>query len=351
MATAVTRGTTRIVSNRRFDDYESMKQHFKYSKIKEIIFDGYQTLTNTAANLEPGDLTIALIGAEACVFLSTLADDANQDLASVWVIYQDDTGAIHGPILHLLNDTADTTVEYPLGNEDVWDTCASVAGDVITMTALNPGLDAYAGLYTVGISGDGNQVGVANLIISNSAANPTAITLTDTPDANTATDLISIQEFPCSDFFRLREMYCDVEVLTDKTIRLGDHNSGNYYGLISQGGRYRSSAMFFTQPIATCRSFIGKIKCSVSHESTDAKKQGNEIQVTFTPKAANSSAAASDIVINLVFQDNLDWQPCIELAPATDVTIKVLTLDNTNVDDIHVEATYLEVYDVSKQKT
>ena len=352
MATAVTRGTTRVLNNRRYEDYKSMKQHFQYSNINEVIFDGYQTLTNTAANLEPGDITVALIAAEACVFLRTLANDALQELASVWVTYQDNTGAIHGPILHLLNDTADTTTVAPLGNEDIFDTCASVAGDVITMTAMAATLNQYAGWYTVGRSGDGNQVGVANLIISNTAHGTTpAFTLTDTPNGNTATDVIQFQQYACDDFYRLREMYCDVEVLTDKTIQIGNAAMAAFYGLISQGGRYRSSAMFFTQPAATCRSFIGRIKCSVSHESTDAKKQGNEIQITYSPKAASTNAAASDITTNLVFQDNLDWQPCIELAGATDVTIQVLTLDNTNVDDMHVEVTYLEVYDVDKVMT
>ena len=342
MATAVTRGISRIIERRRFEDYKSMKQHFQHRNIVELIFEGFQTLTNAAANLEPGDLTIALIGAEAVVFLSTLADDANQDLASVWVTYQDDTGLIHGPILHLLNDTADTSVEAALGNEDVNDTIASGQGTTTcTLTALSGTLNQYAGLYLVIQSG--NEVGDVHLIVSNTAATPTALTITPALGAAADADIAQIQEFPCEDFFRLREMYCEVEVLTDKTIRLGDQNSGNYYGLISQGGRYSSSARYFSRPAANARCFLGRIIAKSSIESTVTVKQGNEIQITFTPKARNSDGDSADITLNLIFADFLNWEPCIELEPATDVNIQVLTLDNSNVDDIFVEVTYLEV--------
>ena len=342
MATPVTRGMSRIIERRRFEDYKSMKQHFQHRNIVELMFDGFQTLTNAAANLEPGDLTIALIGAEAVVFLSTLADDSTQDLKSVWVTYQDNTGEIHGPILHLLNDTADTSVEAALGNEDVNDTIASGQGTTTcTLTALAGTLDQYAGLYLVIQSG--NEVGDVHLITANTAATPTALTVTPALGAAADADIAQIQEFPCDDFFRLREMYCEVEVVTDKTIRLGDHNSGNYYGMISQGGRYNSSARYFSRPAANARCFLGRIKAKASWESTDAKKQGNEIQVTYTPKARNSDGGSADITINLIFMDKLDWQPCIELEPATDVNIQILALDNTNVDDINVEVIYLEV--------
>ena len=183
MGTAITRGTTRLVSNRRFEDYKSMKQNFKYSKVKEIIFDGFQTLTNTAANLEPGDLTIALIGAEALVYLSTLADDSNQDLAEMWVTYQDDTGLIHGPILHLLNDDADTSVEACLGNEDVHDVIdTGEGGKTILLTGLAGTLNQYAGLYMTVVAGD--QVETSSLIVSNTNATPTVLTISDDQNAN-----------------------------------------------------------------------------------------------------------------------------------------------------------------------
>lgn len=346
MATAVTRGTRRILEDRKFESYESMKKYFSayYTNgTTEIICDGFQTLTNTAAALEPGDLTIALLGAEAVVFLSTLADDSTQDLKDCWVIYQSDDGVVHGPILHLMNDTADTSIEAALGNEDVNDTIASGQGtSAATLTALNDAVgNTYKGLYMVVQSGSG-VAEAPNLIISNSLASPTVLTLTNSLHAAADTDIIQIQEFPCGDFFRLRQMYCEIEVLTDKTIRLGDHNSGNYYGLISQGGRYNSSARYFSRDAASARCFLGKIHAHCSNETTAAKKQGNELQITYTPKAQSSNAGASDITMDLVFEDHLTWEPCIELEPATDVSIKILTLDATNVDDLFVEVIFLE---------
>lgn len=345
MATATTRGSRRILEDRKFESYESMKKHFSamYTNgTTEIIFEGYQTMTDTAANLEPGDLTIVLLGAEAVVFLSTLADDGTQDLKDCWVIYQSDDGVVHGPILHLMNDTADTSVEAALGNEDVNDTVAAGQGTTsITMTALNDAVgDTYKGLYVVVQSG--NEVGDVHLITASSLASPTVLTIDPAGGAALNADIVQIQEFPCDDFYRLRRMYCEIEVLTDKTIRLGDHDASNYYGLISQGGRYSSSARYFSRDAATARCFIGKIHAHCSSESTVSKKQGNELQITYTPKAGSSDAAASDITIDVVFQDHLTWEPCIELEPATDVNVKVLTLDNTNVDDLFVEIIYLE---------
>ena len=188
----------------------------------------------------------------------------------------------------------------------------------------------------------GNEVGEVHLITASSLASPTVLTVTPAGGAALDADIIQIQEFPCDDFYRLRRMWCDVEVLTDKTIRLGAHDSGAYYGLISQGGRYSTSARYFSRDAATARCFIGRIHAHCSNETTVSKKQGQEIQITFTPKAASADATASDITMNLVFQDHLDWQPCIELEPATDVNIKVLTLDNTNVDDAYFTVQYLE---------
>ena len=345
MATAITRGSTRFLDDRKFENYESMKKYFSamYTNgTTEIIFDGFQTLTNAAANLEPGDLTIAPAATEIVAFVSTLADDSNQDLKDIWVEYQSDDGIVHGPILHLLNDTADTSVEACLGNEDVNDTIASGQGTTAcVMTALaGTTLNQYKDLYLIVQSG--NEVRDVHLITASSLATPTTLTVDPALGAAADADIAQIQEFPCDDFYRLRRMWCEIEVLTDKTIRLGDHDSSNYYGLISQGGRYSTSARYFSRDAATARCFLGRIHAHCSNETTVSKKQGNEFQVTFTPKAESADATASDITINVVFQDHIDWQPCFELEPATDVNIKVLTLDNTNVDDAYFTVQYLE---------
>ncbi len=343
MVTAVTRGMSRVIDRRRFEDYKSMKQHFQHRNITELIFDGYQTFTNAAANLEPGDLTIVLPGAEGTVYLSTLVNDANQDAKKVWIVYQDDTGEIHSILTYLDNDN-DTSDEVPLGCEAVVTTVQNVAGDTLELVGVNSTVvNDLAGMFIVGCGDATHQPGAVLEILSNTIATPSVITCTSTPNANWDLDNVSLQSYEASDFFRLREMYCEVEVLTDKTIRLGTFDSGAYYGLISQGGRYSSSARYFTRPAANARCFLGVIHTHCSNETTVSKKQGNEFQVTLTPKARNSDGESADIVINIVFQDHIHWEPCIELEPGTDVNIQVLTLDDTNVDDGYFEVRYFEV--------
>ena len=346
MATVPATGYRIIKRDRRYEDYKSMKQWYSGNHVKEIIFSGSQDSAVTS-RFDASDLALnTLITAEEVVFLATSADaGALQDLKSVWVTYQDDTGAIHGPIEHLLNDTVDTSAPAPLGNEDIFDTVnGAPVGDVITFTALAATADQYAGWYTIGRSGNGDQIGVANLIISNTAhATAPEFTLTDTPDANTDTDVIQIQQYPCNDFYRLREMYCEVEPDDDNQIELCDFNGGEIYYVISEGGRYYAGADFFTQPIATCRSFIGRIKARAANVlEAAAADSGQVISVTFTPIAANTNGESADITMSFQFTNEFNWEPCIELEPATDVLIAIT--DTTTATAVHVEATYLEVY-------
>ena len=129
MATLTATGHKVIVRDRRYEDYTSMKQWYSGNHVKEILFSGSQLMTAASVVVDGSDHTIAAQPAAAGhVYLSTIADDSTQDLKSVWVTYQDNTGAIQGPIEHLLNDTADTSVETCLGNEDVNDTVASIDG-------------------------------------------------------------------------------------------------------------------------------------------------------------------------------------------------------------------------------
>ena len=348
MATLDISGYKRIITDRKFEDYKSMKKYFSayYSNgTKEIIFLGHQLATAGAGVIIDGsDFTIgAQIAAEGVAFLSTLADDSNQDLKSVWIIYQDDTGLIHGPIEHLLNDDADTTVEAALGNEDVNDTVASGQGTTaVTLTALAGTLNQYAGMYMVVQSG--NEVGDVHLIVSNTAATPTVLTVVGNTGAALDADIIQIQQFPCNDFFRMREMYCEVEPLDDKTIRLGNFDSSVIYGGIGEGARYMANSGFFTQPSATCRSFLGKIKASHSLDSTVTELVGASVFVTFTPLEAYSNGGSADITIELTFSDFIEWEPCIELEPATDVIVKISNVEGAKLDNMFVEVTYLEVY-------
>ena len=347
MATAVTRDMRRIEADRKWEDYESLKKYCSsYHKkgTNEIIFDGFQVMTNAAAALEPGDETIAFASSEIMPFLAVKADDNLQDSKEVWVIYQSDDGVIHGPITHLLAAAAEAGTEVPhaLGDENLLDTISAGQGTaILTLTDYNcTTVNDLAGKYLAVYSG--NDIGIAYLIVSNTVANPTICTVSVASGALANADLVQIQSYAPVDFYRLRQMYCDVEANDDKTIMLENGAAAEVYGIISREMNYNSSANYFATDAAYARCFLGKIIVKSSHESTDAKKQGNEIQVTLTRKAENADASASDIILDIVFQDNLDWQPCIELEPATDVTIKILSLDNTNVDDLYIQVHYLE---------
>lgn len=346
MASVPSTGYRIIESNRRFDDYASMKQYFKNAQIKELIFSGSQA-SSVTTTMDSSDTAIGtLITAEEVVFISLEADDtARQDLESVWVTYQDITGEIHGPILHLINDTADNTIEAPLGNEDVFDTVDTCDGTkkLIQLDNLAGTLNQYAGLYMVVRLGD--QVGTAHHIASNDNATPTELVLTTAcADINMAGDTIQIQEFPCDDFFRVREMYCGVSPADGKQIFLGTHDMGVIYAAISEDGRYSAHSGFFTQPAATCASYIGRIRARGANTlEAAAADSGQIINITFTPIAANTDGACADITMSFQFTNDFLWEPCIELEPATDVVIAITDIITATL--VHVEATYLEVYD------
>jgi len=346
MATLTAQGHKLILEKRRWDDYASMKQYFKNSRTKEILFAGSQLTTATFAVLDGSDHTIAAQpSAEGHVFLSTIADDVNQDLKSVWVTYQDDTGLIVGPIEHLLNDTANTSVEAPLGNEDHIDTIAAgQGGKSITLTALaGASTDQWAGYYMVAMDGDG-VAEAGNLITASTKATPTVLTVTNNSHASANGDNISVQTYACDDFYRAREMYCEVEVIDAKTIRLGDDDSTNVYAGIGEGHRYMANSGIFTQPSATCDTYLGRIKASFPYDFTATKNGGAALQVFYTPAEAHSDGGAVETEIEIPFANEYTWEPCIRLEPATDVVIKIKKINDALHDEMFVEASYLEVY-------
>ena len=343
MASVPTTGYKILVQDRRYEDYTSMKQWFRNSKVIENIFSASQ-VSDVVTIIDGSDVVIATpITAEALVYLRIEADvGAAQDLKSVWVTYQDDTGAIIRTIDHMLNDTADNTVEAALGYEDIRDVIdTGEGGKVILLTGLAGTLNQYAGMYMITQSGAG--VGDVNLIVSNTNATPTTLTVTDNTNAGADDDIIQIQTYDTSDFYRVREMYCEVEPGDDAQILLCDHNMGNIYYAIAEGGRYSAHSGFFTQPTATCRSFLGRVKAVAANVLEAAvADSGQIVSITFTPIAANANGDSADITMSLQFTNTLDWQPCIELEPATDVTVKIT--DVTTATPVHVEVTCLEVY-------
>jgi len=105
-------GLSRIIKNRRYEDYRSMKQYFSDRTIQEVIISGTTTTDGAAVEVNftnNGD-TINYIAAEGQVYIRTEADDANQDGKYVYIEYQDDTGAVM-PILTADLAAPDNTVE------------------------------------------------------------------------------------------------------------------------------------------------------------------------------------------------------------------------------------------------
>ena len=336
-----------IERDRRYEDYKSMKQWFRGSPVKELIFSGSQA-SSVTTTIDGSDVVIGTQPTAECVaYLKTEADDSNQDAASVWVTYQDDDGVIHGPIEHLLAAAAEanTTVVHALGNEGVLDTISAGQGTTAaTLTdydASSTGPDDLVGKYLVVYSG--NDVGIAYLISANTKADPTVCTVSPALGAAANADLVQIQTYACDDFYRIREMYCEVEPADDAQILIGDPDIDPIYGAIAEDGRYSTHSGFFTQPAATCRSFIGRIRARASNVlEAAANDSGQILSVTFTPIAANTDGDSADITMTFTFTNDFDWQPCIELEPATDVILSIT--DTTTATNVHVEATYLEVY-------
>ena len=347
MATLNATGHKLILEKRRFDDYASMKQYFQNSDTKEVLFAGTQLLTAAYATLDGSDHTIAAqVSAEDVVYISTIADDATQQGKSLWTIYQDDTGAIQDVVLSKF-DAADSSTEIVLGANGTGqtDTVAAVNASTLTMTATAATLNQFAGWYTVGISGDGDQIGVANLIVSNTAhATTPDIVLTDAPNADTATDIISIQQYPHDDFYRAREMYCEVEGVEAKTIRLGNVGSTAIYGGIGEGHRYMANCGIFTQPSATCDTYFGFIRVSTLTDSTVTEAQGAQVKIFYTPAEAHANGGAVETELEISLNGTFDWQPCIRLEPATDVVVQVKDAQGEVLEEIFVETAFLEVY-------
>jgi len=336
-----------LVEDRRYEDYKSMKQWFRNHRVKENIFSASQD-SSVTTTIDGSDAVIGtLASAAALAYIKTESDDGTQDGKKVWVIYQDTAGAIHGPIEHLLAAAgeAGTEVVHALGNEGTLDTMAAGQGTTsCTLTNYDAsvlGPDNLKGQYLVCYSGD--DVGIVYEITANSKQDPTVCTVDPATSGSSNADLVQIQTYPCDDFYRVREMYCELAPTDDAQIIIGDPDVSPIYAAIAEGGRYSAHSNFFTQPAATCRSFLGRVKAVAANVlEAAAANSGQIVAVTFTPLEAYEDGESADITMSIEFTNTLDWQPCIELEPATDVIISIT--DTTTATSIHVEVTCLEVY-------
>ena len=257
-------GFSRIVSNRRFEDYRSMKQHFQHRFTKEYIISG--SGTTAGAEFEFATEAMDYIGTEAQATIRTELDDATQHSKYVYMTYTNDDGVILGPVTADL-DGANSTTEVNIGAADFW---------------------------------------------------------------------------------RIRELYTEVASLATKAIVItdADMDAAARWGMVEDNETQWHAQRYFV-PSATQveHSYLGRVIATGPQIAAAAAAVDSIIlTITLTPKvitgAEDQLAADKDII--LTWNKNLDWQPCIELEPATDV---IFSWNHTTTGQvIWFEADFLEVY-------
>jgi hypothetical protein len=266
---AITPGTGHswVHKNRRYENYQSMKQAFSDRRVEEVVIEGRTTTDGALAeiNFAVGD-TINYIGAEGQAYIRTELADATQNSKFVYLQYQDDTGAVQDWVTADL-DAADTTTEIAIGS---------------------------------------------------------------------------------TDFYRVRQMYCEVEAVATKGIVLTDANMGgadDVYAFINDTYSTFNLERFFTQPSTVCDSYLGHVHVHTTPVAIGAGTDTYLFSYTCTPKALSDggeTGAASDKEFVFIFQEEFNMDPMILLEPATEVIFKVGDAATANV--VHIQATLLEVY-------
>lgn len=335
--------------NRRWEDYTSLKQHFKHDRIKEIRFIGHQLSTAAAAEVNGVSATIAFLGANDIVYVKSQADLAALDGDSIYLDYCSSTGVIYEGVESKLDSVTSTATEVPIGCESgtYVDTVAAVDGYTLTMTNLDLSsatANGLAGWYVVGSGDATHQEGAYLTISSNTAANPTVITCTTEPNANWADDNVSVQETLNNDVYRIRRMYAETESPADNEQYICDKDETNIYGIIPDTQTHGHAGSRWFAPASTTRTFLGRVICKVSELlEGDATAGGMYLTVTYTPKAESTNTSAADTTVVMSFMEDLDWQPCIELEPATDVIFRIHKLVDADHVTVFFERTILEV--------
>lgn len=244
MGLVPTKSHTRIEKDRKWQNYETLKAHFskKSKTFKEIIFDGVQTATGGLVEVNPGPAdTIAFNGATTTVFIASEADLTALDGDSIWIDYATSAGVLHEAVETLLDTETSTATEVPVGciSHLYVDAVASVAGDNLTMTGLNrTKFNDLKGWFVIGCGDATNRPGQILEILSNTAASPTVITCTTTPNADWAADNVSIQPTKHPDVYRIRRMWSETESPTDNYQCVCDKDQTNIYAVIADANTY-----------------------------------------------------------------------------------------------------------------
>lgn len=348
----------RIKKNQHWEDYRSLKKYWSYKGkfLREILFDGEVTSTNTLTELKDGtDQTIAFLGANDVVYVKSEADLAALDGDSIWIDYVSSTGTLYENVETKLDSETSTNTEVTVGCKSgtYVDTVDSVDGYTLTMTNLNSSTaNNLAGMYVVGVSGD--QKGATLTIASNTAASPTVITCTTEPNANWAADVVSVQDNTFDDVYRIRQVRTETESPTDNAQVVCDHDGSNIYAIVPDGNSQSNHPRYFSLS-SDYRCFLGHIHIDAPPSvGADGDNVDFEVKVTYTPKAwdthssnaylqTTDNQAACDISQTFGFYQTFDWQPCIELEPCTDVIIYVRKVIDQDHSVMNVMYKVLEV--------
>jgi len=266
MAITPGEGFSRVIKNRRFEDYTSMKQYFSDRTIYEVIIEG-RTTTDGAAleiNFCVGD-TINYIGTAAQAYIRTEQEDASQHSKYVYLQYQDNTGAVQDWVTADLHNT-DTTTELEIGS---------------------------------------------------------------------------------TDFFRVRQMYSEVESSANDAVLLTDGEMGgvdDVFAFINDGNSQFNLERFFIQPNSVCDSYLARFHVHSIPVGIGAATDIFIAQFICTPRALNCGEVqgAADKTFEYKFADEFNSEPCILLEGGTEVIFKVGDIATANI--VHIESVLLEVY-------
>ena len=166
----------------------------------------------------------------------------------------------------------------------------------------------------------------------------------DMNDTNTTTEVV----IGSTDFFRARQMYCEIISSANDAVLLTDANMGgvdDIFAFINDGGSVFNLERFFTQPSATVDSYLAKIHVHSIPVGIGAATDTFIVEITYTPRAPSAggeTGAAAAISEVFKFEREFDWQPCILLQGGTEVIFKVNDIATANV--IHIEAVMVEIY-------
>jgi len=174
-----------------------------------------------------------------------------------------------------------------------------------------------------------------------------------TGDLDAADSTTEVAVTGATDFYRLRQMICEVESASGggKAVILTDANMGgadDIFGFINDGNTQFNLERFFTQPSATCTSYLAYITARGATQAADATQDSYLLDVVLTPRALytgegfTETQTAADKTLHFEFNDYLHVEPLIELEPATEVSFKVG--DNNDPGIVCIEAVMVEVY-------